>query len=236
MQSTFSAQFDLQVASENAFIIYSKQDSLIAQNQAVIRLKESLLQFAPPWLLDLVPAYASLLLSYDLSLADRFAVKHYLTSLSLANETGANKGKLVELPVCYGFGQDDDLIDVARQTGLAVDDVISLHSNAIYQVFAIGFAPGFAYLGELAQRLTLPRRATPRQKVPGGAVAIAERQTAVYPAQSPGGWHIIGRCPLPLFRPQYSPPMPLDVGDKVKFAPISENRYYQLTQEYMHEA
>ena len=92
-----------------------------------------------------------------------------------------------------------DLAEVAQACGLGVAEVIALHSAVEYRVGAIGFAPGFAYLGELDSRLQLPRRATPRTRVPAGSLAIAERQTAVYPQASPGGWHLLGRCPLSLF-------------------------------------
>jgi KipI family sensor histidine kinase inhibitor len=98
--------------------------------------------------------------------------------------------------------------------------VIELHSAREYRVGAIGFAPGFAYLGELDARLALPRRATPRVRVPAGSLAIAERQTAVYPQASPGGWHLLGRCAWPLFDAQRDPPCPLRVGDRVRFLPI----------------
>ena len=103
--------------------------------------------------------------------------------------------------------------------------MIELHSAVEYRVGAIGFAPGFAYLGELHERLALPRRATPRTRVPAGSLAIAERQTAIYPQASPGGWHLLGLCPWRLFDTAQTPPCPLVLGDRVRFLPIDEAAY-----------
>jgi KipI family sensor histidine kinase inhibitor len=103
--------------------------------------------------------------------------------------------------------------------------VIDLHAGRDYRVGALGFSPGFAYLGELDERLALPRRATPRTHVPAGSLAIAERQTAVYPQASPGGWHLLGRTAQRLFDPHQQPPCPLAVGDRVRFLPTDEATY-----------
>jgi KipI family sensor histidine kinase inhibitor len=103
-----------------------------------------------------------------------------------------------------------------------------LHQATEYQVYAIGFAPGFAYLGQVDERIAAPRLSTPRQKVPRGAVAIADRQTAVYPAPSPGGWNLIGLCPTAMFSPASEPIMPVTVGDRVRFEAIDKSRYLEL--------
>ncbi|MNZ74355.1 Kinase A inhibitor [compost metagenome] len=114
---------------------------------------------------------------------------------------------------------------MAATTGLTAEQVIDLHAGREYRVGAIGFAPGFAYLGDLDERLALPRRATPRTRVPTGSLAIAERQTAIYPQASPGGWHLLGRTAAALFDPQAEPPCPLALGDRVRFLPIDEAAY-----------
>ena len=114
---------------------------------------------------------------------------------------------------------------VAEACGLSVTQVIELHSAVEYRVGVIGFAPGFAYLTELDARLALPRRATPRSLVPAGSLAIAERQTAIYPQASPGGWHLLGRCPWPMFDLQAAPPCRLVVGDRLRFVPVDQARY-----------
>ena len=112
-----------------------------------------------------------------------------------------------------------DIGEVAERTGLSVADIIRVHSEREYRVYVIGFVPGFAYLGTLDERLALPRRATPRKRVPAGSVGIADRQTALYPSTTPGGWHLIGTTEARLFDPRGEPPSILAVGDRVRFVP-----------------
>lgn len=173
-------------------------------------------------LIDLVPGWNSLLLHYDLMRSDPAELRERLQAL-LARWQGeplaAESGRLHRLPIWYA---GEDLHEVARRCELSPAQVIALHGAGQYRVGAIGFAPGFAYLGGLDARLALPRRATPRTRVPAGSLAIAERQTAVYPQASPGGWHLLGRCPWPLFDATRTPPCPLALGDRVAFFAIDE--------------
>jgi 5-oxoprolinase (ATP-hydrolysing) subunit B len=121
------------------------------------------------------------------------------------------------VPVRY---DGPDLADVAERTGLSVDDVIARHTAPSYVVYLVGFVPGFAYLGDLDPALAIPRRPTPRPRVPAGSVAIAGRQTAVYPLDTPGGWHLIGRTSVVMFDPQRDPPSRLAAGDTVRFEAV----------------
>ena len=146
------------------------------------------------------------------------------TSEPLAKEDG----RLVTLPVWYGPEAGPDLMAFAETNGLSPDEVVQRHHAREYRVYAIGFAPGFAYLGEVDEAIARPRLATPRQHVPTGSVGIADRQTAVYPAESPGGWNLIGRCPVRIFDPQAAAPMPMGVGDRIQFEPISRSEYLEL--------
>ncbi|HDY82106.1 MAG TPA: carboxyltransferase domain-containing protein, partial [Halieaceae bacterium] len=130
--------------------------------------------------------------------------------------------------VYYAAEVGEDLESLAQHAGLSTAEVIDLHSSTEYRVYAIGFAPGFAYLGQVDERIAAPRLTTPRLKVPRGAVAIADRQTAVYPAVSPGGWNLIGRCPVRMFDPDAEPTMPVTVGDRVRFEPVSRERFVAL--------
>ncbi len=199
-------------------------------------------------LIDLIPSYASILVLFDAAnlshakvmRALRAAFSHAQTNSveAIAEQTsvgesmlGETNNTVVTLPVLYSQEVGADLADVANATGLSIADVIDRHSAPTYQVAAIGFAPGFAYLADLDERLALPRLATPRAQVARGSVAIAERQTAVYPAQSPGGWHVIGRCPTPLFVPCREPPMPVRVGDSVRFESIAREQFLALGGE-----
>lgn len=176
-------------------------------------------------LTDLVPGWTSVLLHYDLMRTDHLQLAERLQPLLerwLAEPFVAQQGRLHEIPIWYG---GEDLAEVAQQCRLSVAQVIELHAGVEYRVGAIGFAPGFAYLGELDARLALPRRATPRITVPAGSLAIAERQTAIYPHNSPGGWHLLGRCPWLLFDAAQTPPCPLALGDRVRFRRIDERDF-----------
>lgn len=177
---------------------------------------------------DLVPGWTTLLLQVDLLRTDPGQLAQRLAPLLAAWEAApapAEAGRLHEIPVWYA---GEDLPAVAHACGLAVDAVVALHVAVEYRVGAIGFAPGFAYLGELDARLALARRATPRTRVPAGSLAIAERQTAIYPQSSPGGWHLIGHCPWALFDPTRQPPCPLQVGDRVRFRAVDEATFRQM--------
>lgn len=137
-------------------------------------------------------------------------------------------GKLVELPVYYSEESGPDLAEISRATELSVEQITALHQSREYSVYAIGFAPGFAYLGEVDARIAMPRLNTPRPRVPGGSVGIAGRQTAVYPADSPGGWNLIGLCPERMFDPLSVPSMFLQVGDRVRFFSISRQTFLTM--------
>jgi KipI family sensor histidine kinase inhibitor len=136
--------------------------------------------------------------------------------------------RLLEIPVCYGGEFGPDLEKVATAHGLRADRVIELHSSRTYHAYFLGFAPGFAYLGDLPDSLATPRLATPRKKVPVGSVGIAGKQTAVYPFATPGGWNLLGRTPLRMFQVGRDPMGLLDVGDEVRFRPITRQKFSAL--------
>ncbi len=137
-------------------------------------------------------------------------------------------GKHVVLPACYDPALAPDLEFVAAATGLSTAEVVEIHSQCVFTAEAIGFMPGFAYLGGLDARLKLDRRASPRPQVPEGSIAIAGLQTAVYPSPTPGGWHLIGRCPLRLFDPLRSPAALLGEGDSLRFEVIDKAMFDKL--------
>ena len=183
-------------------------------------------------LVDMVPSYASILILYDPLATDHLAVSHRVRqAVAQLQEVDSSLGRQVVLPVYYALEAGADLETLAQRSGLSPEQVIELHAGIEYRVYAIGFAPGFAYLGQVDERIAAPRLATPRLKVPRGAVAIADRQTAVYPAVSPGGWNLIGRCPTRMFDPSATPCMPVSVGDRVQFEPIDRSRYLALGGE-----
>ncbi|MGC4007961.1 MAG: 5-oxoprolinase subunit PxpB [Pseudomonas sp.] len=191
----------------------------------IARLAERLRTELGVALTDCVAGWTTLLLHYDLLRIDLPLLQHHV-QVALADWPGDistdEAGRLHEIAVWYA---GEDLAEVARLCGLSTAQVIDLHAGRDYRVGAIGFSPGFAYLGELDERLALARRATPRTHVPAGSLAIAERQTAVYPQASPGGWHLLGRTAQCLFDPGQQPPCPLAVGDRVRFVPIDKAAY-----------
>jgi inhibitor of KinA len=140
----------------------------------------------------------------------------------------APAGKEVVLPACYHASEAPDLDEVAAATGLTVEEVVDRHSRCVFTAEVVGFMPGFAYLGGLDPRLKVDRRTSPRPRVPEGSIAIAGLQTAVYPSPTPGGWSLIGRCPLRLFDPQRVPPALMGEGDTLRFEPIDKPMFERL--------
>jgi inhibitor of KinA len=198
---------------------------------AVLSFAEAVVAARRPGITDVVPAYATVTAFYDPALfmeptGDAYgAVCGFLESCG-AKAGAAGRGhapRLVEIPVCYGGEFGPDLPAVAEHCGMSAADAVSLHSGADYLVHAIGFTPGFPYLGGLPDALRTPRRGTPRAHVPAGSVAIGGSQTGVYPFDSPGGWRIIGRTQLALFLPNRQPAALLRPGDRVRFRTISES-------------
>lgn len=169
---------------------------------------------------EIVPAYASLAVYFDRARTTRASVESALATIvgdALRSPAALSAGRTLEIPTRYDGA---DLADVARETGLDVGEVVARHAERTYVVYALGFAPGFAYLGDLDPALVVPRRATPRTRVPAGSVAIAGAQTAVYPSATPGGWHLIGTTSLVMFDARRARSALLSVGDEVRFVPV----------------
>ena len=170
-----------------------------------------------------VPAYASLLVPFDPLVIDEVAVREAI-AVALQPGEGVVSDPAVDavaqVPVRYGGEDGPDLAEVAARTGFSEADVVRLHAGVEYRVFCLGFVPGFPYLGLVPERLALPRRATPRLHVPAGSVAIAGRQTGIYPTDTPGGWHLIGRTDLTMWDPRRDPPPLLEPGSRVRFVPV----------------
>jgi KipI family sensor histidine kinase inhibitor len=202
-------------------------------NADVHRLTAQLRDVSPPWLRDLVPAYASLAVFFD---AERLpdgdphaAVGEAVEALlSRPASRSVGDGTLHEIPVCYGGEHGEDLAGAAHELGLDAATLIARHSAPVYTVAMIGFAPGFPYLLGLDPPLALPRLATPRTRVPAGSVAIGGAQTGIYPRESPGGWRLLGRTPCTLFDATRAPPALLQAGDRVRFVPIDEAAFRRM--------
>jgi KipI family sensor histidine kinase inhibitor len=161
-----------------------------------------------------IAGYASVTVHFDPDQATHDSLGAAIKRLAAKRPPMAEPGRLHRIPVTY---DGHDLDDVAARLQLSRERIIAIHTSAIYRVFLVGFVPGWAYLGPLAEELELPRRQVPRTLVPAGSVAIAGRQTGIYPLPTPGGWHLIGRTTVKLFLPDSDPPCLFRAGDRVKF-------------------
>ena len=216
-------------AGEGALIAYFSEQPGPETSHTIQSAVQCLPDLLGAALIDLIPSYASLLVLFDPLEIEVSTVRQALLKCGSRTSTSDDgETRLVELPCWYSTESGPDLDDLAAHAGLTTSQVIELHQQQQYHVYAIGFAPGFAYLGEVDPLIARPRHKSPRQRVARGSVAIAERQTAVYPQESPGGWNLIGRCPLILFDPGADPIMPFQVGDRVRFRSISRSEFEKL--------
>ena len=195
-------------------------------NSQVFALADSVEAAEIAAVVELIPTYRSLLVSYDpiISKYDemRDRLNNFVTELEAIVEA-AGESRIVELPVVYGSEDGPDLDSVAEHAGISVQEVIDIHSGVDYRVYMIGFPPGFPYLGGLDKRIATPRLKTPRISVPAGSVGIAESQTGVYSNASPGGWQLIGRTASALFDVNKSSPSLITPGSKVRFVPVQSH-------------
>ena len=216
--------------SETCIIIYlgNKIDPDLVSKLALVthRLKD---QFHDK-IVEVIPSYTSVLIEFHpLKICANELLAWCRDQVKEVDNTQLKStGNVVVLPVYYHSDVAPDLETLAAAKGLPVDDVIRIHTQNEYTVCAIGFAPGFAFLGSVDERIAAPRHSEPRLKVAKGSVGIADSQTAVYPLETPGGWQIIGNCPTTLFDPLAKPMMPFEVGDRIRFEAISRKHYLEL--------
>lgn len=202
-------------------------DTIEESNMAwVIAADQALRHTFGPALIDLVPSYTTLLVHYDCQQVNHAeALRLINKALSGLTPVDTQAGELHDIPVWYDESVGPELPLVAERAGISVDELIKQHCNHDYCVFALGFAPGYGFMGLVDEVLATPRLKTPRRKVTAGSVGIADRQTAIYPLLSPGGWNILGRTNVPLFehakrgQPLFRP------GDKVRFRAISRAEF-----------
>ncbi|MBZ9630531.1 5-oxoprolinase subunit PxpB [Salegentibacter sp. LM13S] len=181
---------------------------------------------------EIINTYNSLLISYMFSIENLYdevsAVKELLSEAKIGK---INNRQIFRLPVCYDeeFGWDLELI--AEEKNLSKEEIIKLHTRPFYTVYFTGFLPGFLYLGGLDEKLQISRKNQPRMKIEKGAVGIGENQTGIYPKSSPGGWQILGNCPVQLFNKNNDPPCEISAGDKVKFYSVSKAELKEISAQ-----
>ncbi len=183
---------------------------------------------------EIVPTYRSLLVYFNPLKITRAELIRQLEAVLLETETCAEKQvqeQIVVIPVCYGgdFGPDIDF--VAQHNGLSIEEVVKIHTSNPYQVYMIGFTPGFPYLGGMSEKIATPRLDKPRIKIPAGSVGIAGSQTGFYPMESPGGWRLIGRTPIKAFDPQAENPFLFNAGQYLQFKAITEEEYQEISRQ-----
>lgn len=217
---------------------------IVAIDCLMVRLFDAIDEANMPWMLaatarlreafgshlrDLVPSYTTLMVHYDLlAVSPQQARQLIAQAMADLKPDPQAKGRQHVLPVWYDLSVGPELPLLARNSGLSVSEVISCHSEREYQVFALGFAPGFAFMGLVDPRIATPRLSTPRKRVAAGSVGIGEQQTAAYPVMSPGGWNIIGRTPAKLFNRERDGYSLMQPGDSVRFAAINRAEFIRL--------
>jgi len=239
------SDISIEFITENAVLLLWPENIDEAQHHHILAIQQEINSRLGQKLIDSVASYNSLIIYYhftSLSAEHLFFVLSEIisetpTSSSLILTANSNdKTSVVEIPVLYNEVAGWDLATVASATKLSCNDVVNIHSQSEYRAYALGFTPGFCYLASLDECLILPRMQTPRIRVPKGAVAIAGSQTAVYPNESPGGWHIIGQTPLPMYSLSEGFSPTISVGDTVKFRAIDEEEFQRLGGQVQQES
>jgi KipI family sensor histidine kinase inhibitor len=200
-------------------------------SETVLALDAALASRRIEGIVETVPTFRSLMIHYEPLTVTPETLTDLVLELIAAPSGDAQSRRRWTVPACYDRDFAPDLDDVAGMTGLSSAKVIDLHSATEFHVYMIGFLPGYPYMGDLPRQLRLPRRKDPRLRLPAGSIAIATALTAIYPVDSPGGWHLIGRSPIRLFDAGWESPSLLVPGDKVRFLPISPARFEELERQ-----
>ena len=205
-------------------------------NLRVHKISQKINDEKESWLIDVIPAYNSLNVVYDLNLIQSKQVKKYLSKIILSNKTLTKNNKtsnIIKIPVKYGGNEGPDLEYVADFCKLSSEEIIKIHTSEIYLVYMTGFSPGFPYLGELDPRIHCPRLDNPRIKVDSGSVGLAGSQTGIYSIDSPGGWRIIGRTPIKLFDLEKKDPFYISPGMRIKFFNVDLKNYEDIQKRIL---
>ena len=231
MNKTFNTP-KIKLAGDSAIIVDIGESIHPEINSKVHNFCSTLENNKPTWIREIIPAYKGLLIYFNPLEIELSDLNLYINeNYNKISESATPDNKLIIIPTYYGGEFGPDLDKVINHTNLSKNEVIKTHSSVNYLVYAIGFSPGFPYLGGLPEKLNTPRLKNPRTKIPAGSVAIAETQTGIYPSATPGGWQIIGKTPLKLFDPNRNPPVLLNPGDRIKFEPIKSIKLYKTLEK-----
>lgn len=217
--------------AENALTIYMGDDIDEEVNRRLVELKKKIESLDIAGLGEIVISYTSLIIYFDIFGTDAGTIEGKVRDIDTdALLEGGFEYRVVEIPVCYGgeYGPD---IENFEENRLSADEVIDMHSGKEYLVYMLGFMPGFPYLGGLDEKLHKARLETPRVRIPAGSVGIGGKQTGMYPFESPGGWNLLGRTPVPLFDPGRAEPILYQAGDRIVYRAIDEGEYEDIKAE-----
>lgn len=215
----------IKIASVDSIIIYFSE---VISKEVSLEVKSSyriLKELNNNSFIEIIPSYTSILITYDIFKYDYKEIKIYLEYILKNVDIKNSLEEIINIDVYYGLEVGLDLQTVASRSNLSVDEVINIHSSKLYDVYAIGFLPGFAYLASVNEKIATPRLSSPRKKIPKGSVAIAHNQTAVYPQDSPGGWNILGKTAFELFDKTLESLSPITIESKIKFNSISKDEF-----------
>lgn len=219
-------------ASDQTLLVYFGETISVSTHHRIAKFLRLISANPIHGVLNLQPAYTSVLIKFDPRATYHAELEASINLVLLRlDEVKLPAPRVREIPACYGGEFGPDLQDVADLHHIRPDEVIRLHSNANYTVYFLGFVPGFAYLGGLPDALATPRLGTPRKSVPAGSVAIGVNQTGVYPTSTPGGWRLIGKTPLKLFDPLTADASFFQLGDEVRFIPITSDEFESLAAQ-----
>src|SRR5687767_10132210 len=215
------AELSIVAAGDSAFVVQLPARIDPEINARLVALGEVVRRRYATSVMDAVVGYHTLTVYFDPLRVDAEWLEAEVRGVLEDDTVGdVREGAQVDIPVCYGGDLGPDLREVATRIGATEEEVIQLHTSREYRVYVVGFVPGFPYMGVVDERLALPRRSVPRTKVPAGSVAIAAGQTGIYPTETPGGWHILGRTPIRPFDAAREQPVLLRAGDRVRFVPM----------------
>jgi inhibitor of KinA len=223
------SNFRIVPSGDSAIVVQLEARVAPEVNARAIRLAEAVQAAGIAGVRDVVPTYRSVAVFFDPLRTDYGGLVGWLErQADQLAEPPIEERPSISVPVCYEGELGPDLAAVAAFANMSPQDVITIHASATYRVFMLGFMPGFAYMGVLDPRIAMPRRSTPRVRVPCGAVGIAGLQTGIYPAETPGGWQLVGRTPLRPFDVTRPAPFLFQPGDAVRFVPIERDEYERM--------
>ena len=225
---------DVVLLSENTVVILFEQNISLDIAREVSRYQAAIEQVLSDFIIDMVPSYASIHITFNLRKVRSGDFNHSLKTLFSEiddRQVEQIEKRLIEIPIYYGDEVGFDLTSVAEKAGLTSQQVINIHAGRVYDVYAMGFAPGFAFLGSVDERIATPRKKSPRKHIPAGSLGIANQQTAIYPSDSPGGWQIIGKTPINLVDYSAEEPTVIKSNCQIKFIPISKQTFIEMGGE-----